>query len=123
MQGMAAALSEEDMKHIAAFYASQARPKAGFAQEQGHRAPGRADLPRRHRRAQGAGLRRLPQPQRRRHPGAVPAPGGQHAEYTEAQLLPSARAQRANNAQMMTIAGKMNDAEIKAVSDYIAGLR
>jgi cytochrome c553 len=30
---------------------------------------------------------------------------------------------RANNAQMMTIAGKLNDLEIKAVSDYIAGLR
>jgi cytochrome c553 len=30
---------------------------------------------------------------------------------------------RANNAQMTAIAGRMNDAEIKAVSDYIAGLR
>jgi cytochrome c553 len=30
---------------------------------------------------------------------------------------------RANNAQMMTIASKLNDLEIKAVSDYIAGLR
>jgi cytochrome c553 len=30
---------------------------------------------------------------------------------------------RANNAQMTTIASKLNDLEIKAVSDYIAGLR
>jgi cytochrome c553 len=30
---------------------------------------------------------------------------------------------RANNAQMMAIAAKLSDAEIKAVSDYIAGLR
>jgi cytochrome c553 len=30
---------------------------------------------------------------------------------------------RGNSAQMSTIAGKMNDKEIKAVSDYIAGLR
>ena len=30
---------------------------------------------------------------------------------------------RANSAQMTAIAAKMNDREIKAVSDYIAGLR
>ena len=31
--------------------------------------------------------------------------------------------ERANSVQMTTIAGKLNDAEIKAVSDYMAGLR
>jgi cytochrome c553 len=30
---------------------------------------------------------------------------------------------RKNNAQMAGVAAKMNDREIKAVSDYIAGLR
>jgi cytochrome c553 len=30
---------------------------------------------------------------------------------------------RANNVQMMGIAAKMNDAEMAAVADYIAGLR
>jgi cytochrome c553 len=48
---------------------------------------------------------------------------GQHAEYTESQLLTFRSGARGNSAQMMAIAAKMNDAEIKAVSDYIAGLR
>ena len=48
---------------------------------------------------------------------------GQHAEYTEAQLLAFRSGARANNAQMTGVAAKMNDAEIKAVADYIAGLR
>jgi cytochrome c553 len=30
---------------------------------------------------------------------------------------------RANSPQMTTVAAKMNDKEIKAVSDYVAGLR
>jgi cytochrome c553 len=30
---------------------------------------------------------------------------------------------RGNTAQMMAIAGRLSDTEIKAVSDYIAGLR
>ena len=56
-------------------------------------------------------------------PAQYPRLGGQHAEYTESQLNAFRSGQRANNAQMMTIAGKMKDSEIKAVSDYIAGLR
>ena len=56
-------------------------------------------------------------------PSQYPRVGGQHADYTEAQLLGFRSGLRGNNAQMSTIAGKMNDREIKAVSDYIAGLR
>ena len=56
-------------------------------------------------------------------PAQYPRLGGQHFEYTEAQLLAFRSGQRANSAQMTTIAGKLNDREIKAVSDYIAGLR
>jgi len=56
-------------------------------------------------------------------PAQYPRLGGQHAEYTEAQLTNFRSGARANNAQMMTIAGKLNDAEIKAVADYVAGLR
>ena len=45
------------------------------------------------------------------------------AEYTEAQLVAFRSGERANNAQMSTIASKMSDVEMKAVADYIAGLR
>ena len=56
-------------------------------------------------------------------PAQYPRLGGQHGEYTEAQLIAFRSGARANNAQMTTIAGKMNDREIAAVADYIAGLR
>ncbi|MDP3611925.1 MAG: cytochrome c4, partial [Rubrivivax sp.] len=56
-------------------------------------------------------------------PSQYPRIGGQHGDYTEAQLLAFRSGLRANNAQMSTIAGKMNDREIKAVADYVAGLR
>ena len=49
--------------------------------------------------------------------------GGQHADYTEAQLVAFRSGARGNSAQMMTIAAKMSDKEIKAAADYIAGLR
>ena len=49
--------------------------------------------------------------------------GGQHADYTEAQLVAFRGGTRNNNAQMTGVAAKMNDREIKAVSDYIGGLR
>ena len=48
---------------------------------------------------------------------------GQHAEYTEAQLVAFRNGTRANSPQMTGVAAKMNDREIKAVADYIAGLR
>ena len=56
-------------------------------------------------------------------PAQYPRLGGQHGDYTEAQLIAFRSGARANSAQMTTIAGKMNDREIKAVADYIAGLR
>ena len=51
--------------------------------------------------------------------------GGQFAEYTEAQLKAFRDGARANdpNKMMRMIALKMTDVEIKAVTDYIAGLR
>jgi len=48
--------------------------------------------------------------------------GGQHAEYVSAQLLLFRGGKRGNSAQMMTIAARMSDAEIAAVSDYAEGL-
>ncbi len=56
-------------------------------------------------------------------PAQYPRVGSQHADYTEAQLVAFRSGARGNSAQMVTIAAKMSDREIKAVSDYIAGLR
>ena len=55
-------------------------------------------------------------------PVQYPRIGGQWADYTQAQLLTFRSGER-KNAQMNTISGKLNDKEIQAVSDYIAGLQ
>ena len=55
--------------------------------------------------------------------GAFPRLAGQHADYTEAQLIAFRGGVRTNSAQMTGVAAKLNDREIKAVADYIAGLR
>ena len=56
-------------------------------------------------------------------PAQYPRLGGQHGDYTEAQLIAFRSGARANSPQMTGIAAKLNDREIKAVADYIAGLR
>jgi cytochrome c553 len=122
MQGMAAALSAEDMKHIAAFYASKPTPK-GFAGNKETVALGEA-IWRGGIKAKGvpacAGCHG---PAGSGIPAQYPRIAGQHAAYTEAQMNAFRLGERGNNAQMMTIAAKMNEREIKAVSDFAAGLR
>ena len=122
MQGMAATLSEDDMRHVAAFYASK-KAKPGFAKNKETLALGELIY------RGGVKGKEIPacaachSPNGAGIPAQYPSMRGQHVEYTETQLLNFRSGARANNAQMMAIAGKMNDAEIKAVSDYIAGLR
>ena len=56
-------------------------------------------------------------------PAQYPRIGGQYSEYTEAQLVAFRQGTRTNNSVMSTIAAKMSDTEIKAVADYVAGVR
>ncbi len=56
-------------------------------------------------------------------PVQYPRLGGQHAGYISAQMNAFRSGERANNTVMRDIALKMNDAQIKAVSEYISGLR
>ena len=56
-------------------------------------------------------------------PAQYPQLQGQFAEYTTAQLVAFRDGARKNNQAMADIALRMTDPEIKAVSDYIAGLR
>jgi len=57
----------------------------------------------------------------------IPAPyarlAGQHQEYTAAQLTAFRGGARNNSQQMTMISSRLSDAEIAAVSDYIAGLK
>jgi cytochrome c553 len=122
MKGFAATLTEQDMKNVAAFYATK-QAKPGFAKNKDLVTLGekiyRGGLADRNIAAcagchgpNGAGM-----------PSQFPRLAGQHADYTEAQLVAFRVANRNNSQQMVDIASKMTDKEIKAVADYIAGLR
>ena len=58
-------------------------------------------------------------------PAQFPRVAGQYAEYTVAQLQGFRAGERANdpNRMMRAVAARLSDAEIKAVSEYMAGLR
>ncbi len=56
-------------------------------------------------------------------PVQYPRIGGQHQDYTVAQLGLFKSGARKNSAQMTTIAKRMSDEEMKAVADYVAGLK
>jgi len=122
MQPMAAQLSDADMKNIAAWVTSK-KAKAGFAKDKELVAMGeriyRGGIADRQIAAcagchspNGAGL-----------PSQFPRIAGQHADYTAAQLLAFRDGGRKNGPMMAQVTAKMNDREIRAVADYIAGLR
>ena len=58
-------------------------------------------------------------------PSQYPVLSGQYAEYIEAQLKAFRSGERANDSgkMMRTTASRLSDLEIKALADYIAGLR
>ncbi len=56
-------------------------------------------------------------------PAQYPRLAGQHQDYTVAQLTNFRGGARTNSVQMTAIAERLSDKEIKAVADYIAGLK
>ena len=122
MQGMSMTLSEADMKNVAAFYAGK-EAKPGFAKNKELVALGEKIY------RGGIADRSIPacagchSPSGAGLPAQYPRLAGQHADYTEAQLVAFRGGVRKNSLQMTGVAAKLNDKEIKAVSDYIAGLR
>jgi cytochrome c553 len=56
-------------------------------------------------------------------PAQYPRLSGQHQDYTYAQLDAFKNGARKNSVQMTTLAQRMSPEEMKAVSDYIAGLK
>jgi len=122
MSGMVAALSDDDMRNIAYWLASK-QAKAGFAKDKDTVALGeriyRGGIADR----QVAACAGCHSPNGAGIPAQYPRLSGQHADYTTAQLTAFRDGARKNSAQMTGVAAKMNDREIKAVADYIAGLR
>jgi cbb3-type cytochrome c oxidase subunit III len=122
MSGMVANLSEQDMKNIAAWLGTQ-KSKPGFAKDKELVSLGeriyRGGIADRNIAAcagchspNGAGI-----------PAQYPRLSGQHADYTALQLTSFRDGGRKNSQQMTQVAAKLNDREIRAVADYIAGLR
>jgi cytochrome c553 len=56
-------------------------------------------------------------------PIQYPRLAGQHQDYTVAQLVAFRSGARKNSLPMSTLAKRMSDDEMKAVADYIAGLK
>jgi cytochrome c553 len=56
-------------------------------------------------------------------PIQYPRLAGQHLDYTTAQLVAFRSGARKNSLPMSTLAKRMSDDEMKAVADYIAGLK
>lgn len=122
MSGMAATLADGDLKHVAAYYNSL-KSEPGAARNKDLLLLGEKIY------RGGIAAKQVPacagchSPSGAGIPAEYPRLAGQHADYAEAQLVAFRSGQRANSAQMTAIAAKMSDKEIKAVADYMAGLR
>ena len=124
MTGMVALLNDEDMKNLAAYYASQTAKPVAFDGEM--IATGEniyrggitdADVPAciGCHAPSGAG----------NGPAGWPSLKGQHADYTVVQLQAFREGSRANDSgrMMRNVAARMSDMEMKAVAAYIAGMQ
>lgn len=121
MAGMSAALTPEDMRNVAAHFAQQA-PKPSVARDQA--------LAMRGQQIWRGGIRQSNVPACAGCHGAAgagipvqyPRLAGQYADLTLAWLKAFASGGR-TNVMMGPIAAKMSEADMKAVSEYVAGLR
>ncbi len=123
MSAMAGPLTETDMRNLAAYLTAQKLTEPATATNPKLLELGqhiwRAGIPDRNVPAcagchspNGAGI-----------PGQYPRLGGQYPSYIEEQLKLFRAGHRANGPMMNQIADRMSDSDIKAVSDYAAGLR
>ena len=122
MTPIAKALTEEEMQNISAWLDKQAA-KPGAAKNKATIDLGkkiyRGGIAEKHvpacascHGANGSGI-----------PAQFARLAGQHQKYTNAQLMAFRAGTRKNSAQMTTIAMRLSDAEMAAVSDYIAGMK
>lgn len=124
MNGMVAPLSVDDMRSLALYF-SQQKINPAIAVDENLVAAGRVIW------RKGDFERGVPAcagchgAAGRGVPALYPRLAGQHAEYTDAQMKNFRSEVRSNDPEKMmrTIADKFSDKQIKAVADYIAGLR
>lgn len=122
MKGFAGTLSDDDMRNIS-YWVTSKKAKSGFAKDKQLVALGERIY------RGGIADRQVPacagchSPNGAGIPAQYPRLSGQHSDYTLAQLTGFRDGVRANSQQMAEVAAKMNDREIRAVADYIAGLR
>jgi cytochrome c553 len=122
MQGFASQLSDADMKNIA-YWAGSQKAKPGFAKDKDLAALGEKIY------RGGIGDRQIAacagchSPNGAGIPAQYPRLSGQHADYIAAQLVSFRDGARKNSPQMTGVAARLGDREIRAVADYIAGLR
>ena len=122
MKGFASALSDDDMRNLA-YFATSKKAKAGFAKNKELVALGERIY------RGGIADRQVPacagchSPNGAGLPSQYPRLSGQHADYVASQLTGFRDGSRKNSLPMMQVAAKLNDREIKAVADYVAGLR
>jgi len=122
MTTIAKAMTEEEMRNVAAYVSAQ-KSSAGEARNKDTVEIGkkiyRAGIAEKNVPAcagchspNGAGI-----------PAQFPRIAGQHQDYTAGQLTNFRTGARNNSAQMTAVSKRMSDEEIKAVADYIAGLK
>ncbi|MFM9912978.1 MAG: c-type cytochrome [Methylophilaceae bacterium] len=122
MMPISSALSDEDMQNVAAHFAAQKSKEAGAVSN------GKGSVGEKIYRA-GIADSKVPAcaschgPAGNGLPVRFPRLGGQYADYTTAQMKAFRSGERANAPMMKTIAARMSDADIAAVSDYIQGVR
>lgn len=124
MAGMVASLSPQDMLNLAAYFSAQ-QPKPGTSKDQALALQGQKVY---RGGVLGAGVPACASchgPQGKGIPSQFPRLAGQHGDYIYAQLNAFRVEERSNDAarMMRSIAVKMTDADMKAVSSYIQGLR
>lgn len=124
MTGMVANLSAEDMANLALYFAGQkAKPRAASD-------PDLVKLGREIYRGgvlgkNVAACAACHSPNGAGIPAQYPRLAGQHAEYIEVQLKAFRSGDRANdaNGMMRTVAARLSDVEIRALAEYVSGLR
>lgn len=123
MEPMVKELADDDMASLAAYYAEQ-KPKPGEARD--------AKLVEAGRKLYNDGIPEvgLPSCSGCHYPDGMGTPrfprvAGQHAEYTYQQLKDFSSGKRENDRglAMQSVANRMNDQQMKAVSEYIAGMK
>lgn len=122
MQGMAAGLSPEEMKNVGAYFAKQRLTKPAIAKD--------SKLALEGQQIWRAGIKKLDVPAcagchgpaGAGVPAQYPRVAGQFPEYTLDSLKQYAAGTR-KNTMMQPIASRLNENQMKALAEYMAGLR